>query len=418
MDFEDFERALRRASRAEAPRGAFGGVPTAIKNNIHVAGLPLTGSAAIPPLPRTFDGPFVRQLLDTGAIPIASTSLPEYGWSASTERSGGFATRNPWHPDFSAGGSSGGSAALVASGVLPIAHGNDGGGSIRIPAAACGLVGLKPSRGRLLGDPTSDSAPLKVVVNGVLTRSVRDSARFFEAAERSYRDPRLQPIGSVDGPGARRLRVGVCVDSPFAPPTDARTRAATERAAALIESLGHSVEPCSPPILPSFKTDFQDYWSFLAFAIAKGGSRMFEGFDPSALDPLTRGLARRFARRAYRTPIFLARLAAAGHVYERDFGPVDLLLTPVLAHATPRLGFLSPEQDPEELLAKLGAYVGFTPLHNAAGAPAISLPLGRGEGGLPIGVMLSSRRGGERILLEIAYELEQAQPFPRLGAGG
>ncbi|MGL6234682.1 MAG: amidase [Segniliparus sp.] len=419
VEFEDFERALRRASQAERPSGAFGGVPTAVKNNIHVAGLPLTmGSAAIPPIPKAFDGPFAKQFLDTGVIPIASTSLPEYGWSASTERSGGFVTRNPWHTDFSSGGSSGGSAALVASGVLPIAHSNDGGGSIRIPAAACGLVGLMASRGRLLGDPSSDSAPIKLVVNGVLVRSVRDCARFFEAAEQSYRNPRLQPIGRVEGPGARRLRVGVCVDSPLAPPTDPQTRAATERAAALLESLGHVVEPFSPPLLSSFKTDFQDYWSFLAFAIAKGGRQMFEGFDPDGLDPLTLGLARRFARRAYRAPLFLARLAAAGRVYERGFGQVDVILTPVLTHVTPRIGFLTPDQDPEELLAKLSDYAGFTPLHNAAGAPAISLPLGRSAEGLPIGAMFSGRRGSERMLLELAHEIEQAQPFLRLGAEG
>ncbi|TEA02469.1 amidase [Mycobacteroides salmoniphilum] len=420
VEFKDFPRARERADAAEGASEtfiAFRGVPTATKCNIHVAGMPLTeGSAAITPTLQTVDGPFTQQFLSTGVVPIASTTMPEYGWSASTERSGGSVTRNPWHTDFSAGGSSGGSAALVAAGVVPIAHGNDGGGSIRIPAAVCGLVGLKPSRGRLLGDPSSSSAPVKIVADGVLVRSVRDCARFFEAAELHYRNPKLTPIGRVDRPVQRRLRIGLCMDSPFTPATDTATRQAVNSAAEMLESLGHSVEPYTPAVLPSFKTDFEDYWSFLAFAVAKGGSRLFDGFDASRLDPLTLGLSRRFVRRSYRTPLFLARLAASARVYERGFNTgIDAVLTPVLTHTTPRIGYLTPDQDPEVLLDKLSSYVGFTPMHNASGAPAISLPLGQDPDGLPIGVMFSGRRGSERLLLELALEIEEARPFSILG---
>lgn len=419
VEFKDFPRARERAAAAEDPAGAssaFRGVPTATKCNIHVAGMPLTeGSAAISPTLQTVDGPFTRQFLSTGVVPIASTTMPEYGWSASTERSGGSVTRNPWHTDFSAGGSSGGSAALVAAGVVPIAHGNDGGGSIRIPAAACGLVGLKPSRGRLLGDPSSGAAPVKIVADGVLVRSVRDCARFFEAAELHYRNPRLTPIGHVDRPVQRRLRIGLCMDSPFTPATDTATRQAVNSAAELLESLGHTIEPYTPAVLPSFKVDFEDYWSFLAFAVAKGGPRLFDGFDATRLDPLTIGLSRRFVRRSYRTPLFLARLAASARVYERGFVGIDAVLTPVLTHTTPRIGYLSPDQDADVLLDKLSSYVGFTPVHNASGAPAISLPLGSDPDGLPIGVMFSGRRGSERTLLELALEIEEAQPFSMLG---
>ncbi|OHT81611.1 amidase [Mycobacteroides saopaulense] len=419
VEFKDFPRARERAAAAEDPAGtpsAFRGVPTATKCNIHVAGMPLTeGSAAISPTLQTVDGPFTRQFLSTGVVPIASTTMPEYGWSASTERSGGSVTRNPWHTDFSAGGSSGGSAALVAAGVVPIAHGNDGGGSIRIPAAACGLVGLKPSRGRLLGDPSSGAAPVKIVADGVLVRSVRDCARFFEAAELHYRNPKLTPIGHVDRPVQRRLRVGLCMDSPFTPATDTATRQAVNSAAELLESLGHTIEPYTPAVLPSFKVDFEDYWSFLAFAVAKGGPRLFDGFDATRLDPLTIGLSRRFVRRSYRTPLFLARLAASARVYERGFVGIDAVLTPVLTHTTPRIGYLSPDQDADVLLDKLSSYVGFTPVHNASGAPAISLPLGSDPDGLPIGVMFSGPRGSERTLLELALEIEEAQPFSMLG---
>ncbi|MDT0212260.1 amidase [Rothia sp. ARF10] len=411
----DRDRARRRASTGRG-RGAFAGVPSATKENIAVAGMPSAmGSRAVPSAPGEVDGAFTRQLLDTGVIPVCSTTMPEFGWTATTERVGGDVTRNPWDTAYSSGGSSGGSAALVASGALPIAHGNDGGGSIRIPAAACGLVGLKPSRGRLRLDEGNAAMPVKVVVDGVLTRSVRDTARFYEAAERSWRNPRLQPVGRVEDGPARPLRIGVLTDSPFAPPSDADTRAAVERTRDLLESLGHTVVEYAPPIPRFFKSDFEDYWSMLAWAVAKNRGGMFgPDFDPSALDPLTLGLAKRFRRRAHRAPLVVARLAASGRVQERTFGDVDLVLTPVLAHTPPRIGHLGADQSFEEHFEKLVAYAAFTPLANATGAPAISLPLGRTEDGRPVGVMLSARLGDERRLLEISLDLEEASPFPSL----
>lgn len=416
VEFDDFDRARARAEiQTASPRGGFGGVPSATKPNIHVAGLPLTEcSAAISPIPQDFDGPFTKQFLNTGLIPIASTTMPEFGWTASTERSDGSVTRNPWHTDYSAGGSSGGSAALVASGVLPIAHGNDGGGSIRIPAAACGLVGLKVSRGRLLGDSSSSNIPIKIVSEGVLVRSVRDCVNFLAAAEETYQNPRLQPVGRIEGPGSRRLRVGLCLDSPYAPRTDRETRAAVEAAGILIESLGHYVEPCNPPLSAQFMSDFYDYWSFLGFLVTKGGTRIFDGFDPAKLDPYTLGLARRFSKRVYRSPLFIARLITSMKKYDRAFRDLDVVLTPTLSHTTPLIGYLSPQQDFEQLFSRMNAYTGFTSLQNVAGAPAVSLPLGVSEIGMPIGVMLSTRLGDERTLLELALEIERASPFPLL----
>ncbi|MEO6019596.1 MAG: amidase [Knoellia sp.] len=411
----DRDRARRRASGGRL-RGAFAGVPSATKDNIHVAGMPATmGSRAVPSQPGDVDGAFTRQFLDTGVIPICSTTMPEFGWTATTERVGGDVTRNPWHTAYSSGGSSGGSAALVASGALPMAHGNDGGGSIRIPAAACGLVGLKPSRGRLRLDEGNATMPVKVVVDGVFTRSVRDTARFFEAAEQSYRNSKLQPIGSVTHGPARPLRIGLMLDSPFAPPTDVDTRAAVERTRDLLEGLGHTVADHAPQIPASFKSDFEDYWCLLAAAVTSNRGGMFgPDFDASQLDPLTLGLAKRFRRRAYRAPLVLARLAASGSVQERRFGDVDLVLSPVLTQAPPKIGYLSADQPFEDHFAKLVGYAAFTPLANATGAPALSLPLGRTEDGRPVGIMLSARLGEEKRLLEIAFDLEEASPFATL----
>jgi len=417
LAFPDFDRARSRAAALHRPRGAFGGVPTLTKDNIHVAGMPMTmGSLALPRDPVPVSGGFTRQFLDTGVIPIGSTTMPEFGWTATTERVGGDVTRNPWHTGYSAGGSSGGSAAFVAAGVVPIAHGNDGGGSIRIPAAACGLVGLKASRGRLLPDESERSMPVRVVTDGVLARSVRDVARFFEAAELTYRNPRLLPVGRVDGPPARRLRIGMAVDSPAAPRSDAETRAAVEATGALLESLGHEVVPDYPPPMPrAFKEDFEDYWAMLAFGIATRGRRLFgDGFDKDALDPLTLGLARRFRRRAARAPLVIARLAASGARYDRMFGDADLVLTPVLTHTTPPIGHLGADLTFDEHFGRLVDYAGFTPLHNASGAPSLSLPLGETSSGMPLGVLFSARLGGERRLLELAFELEAAHPFRRI----
>ncbi|WP_435200592.1 amidase [Janibacter sp. GS2] len=416
----DVDRARERAAHLPAGTSApFAGVPTAIKDNVPVAGLPMTaGSEALSRTPKTTDAAFVRQFLSTGLIPIATTTCPPFGWTATTERPGGLVTRNPWATGYSSGGSSGGSAALVASGALPIAHGNDGGGSIRIPAAACGLVGLKVSRGRLLGEPATDRAPVKIVVNGVLSRTVRDTAHFLAAAEQYQPAGTLPPVGLVEGPGARRLRIGMMIDSPLVPPTDAQTRGAVEAAGRLLEGLGHSVDPdLSLPVPGFFKSDFEDYWGLLALSSATQGAKIYgEGFDASRLDPFTRGLAARAKKRLYRLPLAIARLALTGPGSERLFPETaDLVLTPTLAHTSPRIGYLSGDLDFETHFERLPPYVGFTPLHNANGQPAISLPLGVTDDGRPIGVMISARRGQERLLLELAFELEAAAPFARLG---
>lgn len=425
IKFPDTDRARTRARHVDASparaSAAFIGVPTAIKDNVTFAGMPLTmGSNAMPRTPMPQDGPFVRQFLDTGVNPVATTTCPPFGWTATTEgpaddeHPDGNVTRNPWNLAYSSGGSSGGSAALVAAGALPLAHANDGGGSIRIPAAACGLVGLKVTRGRQLGDPTTAHLPVDIVINGIVARSVRDVARFVEATELSYRNPRLPSVAGVRGGPARRLRIGVVVDSPVGPPSDGPTRAAVAETVSLLEGLGHQVEEYAAPVPQFFQTDFVDYWSMIAWAIVRNGRREFgRDFDPGRLDPLTLGLARRFNRRLHRLPLLVTRLRASSLVYQRRFGSHDVILTPVLNHVTPPIGYLSGDLPADEHMARLIPYAGWTPLHNATGAPAISLPLGRSDEGLPIGVMLSAQLGADRRLLELAFEIEAAQPLGR-----
>lgn len=413
---DDFERAL---VVAQGPlTGRLAGVPTFVKDNTDVAGLPTRqGSRAIPATPARADAPFTTQLRAAGLVPLGKSSLPEFGWSASTEFDQADPTRNPWNTDYSSGASSGGAAVLVASGVVPIAHANDGGGSIRIPAAACGLVGLKPTRGRLAPDAHAAQMPVDVVCNGVVTRTVRDTAHFLAAAEAHRTAPGLPLIGLVEGPGERRLRIGMVLDSLTDTPTDDETRRAVLATAALLESLGHEVVEVPLPAADAFAEAFKHYWAMLAFSTHHFGTRvMHPQFDKTATDPLTQYLARRFARSFWRTPGAIRTLKRSEHELRRHFAEhsIDAALSPTLAHTTPRIGHLSPNVPFPEMFDRLVRYAAFTPLNNAAGSPAVSLPLGRTEDGLPIGVQLQALHGDERTLLELSYELEAAQPFARI----
>jgi amidase len=418
VQYADYERAL--ASADACASGAFAGVPTFVKDNVDVAGLPTNhGTDAFVAKPAGADSPFVTQLKALGLNVLGKSRLPEFGFSATTEYTHHDPVCNPWNPAYSCGASSGGAAALVAAGVVPLAHANDGGGSIRIPAAACGLVGLKPTRARLVADVAERRMPVPIAVQGVVSRSVRDTAGFYAAAEGYWRNPRLPPVRSVQGPGRTRLRVGVVLDSVNGTPTDEETRACVLSTADLLEDLGHRVEQVPNPVPRRFAADFSLYWGLLGLMVSSTGSRVLDrDFDVTRTDNLTRGLARMCRREIARVPAVLYRLHRTTRLYRRVFTRHDVLLSPVLVHTTPRLGELSPTLPFEELFSRLQTYVGFTPFNNAAGGPAVSLPMGRTRQGLPVGCHLSADVGDERTLLELAYELEEARPWPIAGPPG
>jgi amidase len=420
VQHEDYQRARATADRMDSDgvgEGLLSGIPVFLKDNVDVEGAPtLHGSVAFSGSPARKDGAVASHWRELGTVILGKSRLPEFGFSATTEYAGEDPVRNPWDPDYSSGASSGGSAALVAGGAVPVAHANDGGGSIRIPAAACGLVGLKPTRGRLPAEHVDRLLPVPIVSQGAVTRTVRDSAAFLAASEQVRPARRLSRIGLVEASATRRLRIGLLVDSVNEAPTDQPTRDAVERVAQVLAERGHHVEPMPVPVDARFADDFALLWSLLAVLASRTGRVLLaRDFDVDLTDPLTQGLAEQAGRRLKQLPGAIRRLRRIEGQYRHLMRRWDLVLSPTLGHVVPPIGHLSPNQDFEELMAKLVDYVGFTPLANVAGAPAISVPAGLTAGEhLPVAAMLSAVHGDERTLLEVAYEVEEAVVLPRI----
>ena len=408
-----FDRA-----RAEArdPRGGFfAGVPSFLKDNVDVAGMPTQqGCDAFRARPVARDGDFARMFLATGLVPLGKTQLSEFGFSPAAEHPRLGPVRSPWDTAHTAGASSAGTAALVAAGAVPMAHGNDGGGSIRIPAAVNGLVGLKPTRDRLAQDRLTRQMPVRIVSDGVLTRSVRDTAAFLREAEHVYRALSLPPIGDVTRPGRTRLRIAVHTGG-IGRSASPEVVELTLKTARLLEELGHQVEQVEHPAPATLPEDFLLYWSMLAMTIVRTGRRVSgPSWERSRLDNLTLGLDRHCRRRIHRLPGAIARLRRLSRLSARFHQRYDVALTPPLAHAPPFVGDLGPTKDYDTLKEPIRAWVAFTPWQNATGDPAVSLPLATTSTGMPQGMMLSAGAGREATLLELAYELEEAAPWPRI----
>lgn len=415
LAYEAYERARVRGGLRHPHGGFFDGVPSFFKDNVAVAGMPtMNGTDAWDPVPARGDGDFAKAYLATGLVPVGKTRMSEFGFSAVAEHPRLGPVRNPWNTEHTAGASSSGSGAFVAAGVVPIAHANDGGGSIRIPASCNGLVGLKPSRGRLPLDKNMRQMPLRIVANGVVSRSVRDTAAFYREIEKVSANPKLPPVGDITAPGRQRLRIAVCTSS-ISRESSPEVRELTLKTASLLEQLGHRIEVIDNPIPARFIDDFLLYWSFLAYALIRGGRRTFgPTFDRERLDNLSRGLEERAARNLHRVPLAIARLQRIQRITSRLYSTHDVLLTPTLADPPPRIGHLDPTAPYHQIIDRLVDWVAFTPLQNATGEPAISLPLARSASNLPVGMMFAAGIGDEALLLELAFELEEAQPWARI----
>jgi amidase len=409
----DFDRALRRSDQPLA--GPFAGVPTLIKDLHDYQGLPTRNgsrsSAHAPPATESL--PSVAAMVAAGFIPIGKSATPEFGLLATTEPLNAAPTRNPWDVSRSAGGSSGGSASATAAGVVPVASASDGGGSIRIPSSCCGVFGLKPSRGRIVGEGTD---PTELSVRNCVARTVRDAAGVFAAIEKAGPDATFPSVGLVTGPSRKRLKIGWLAQDPNGRPADAAVAEATKGAAKLCSSLGHHVEEARWPVLvKGFTEAFLTLWATDALEIAEHLAKALGRLPgPNDLEPFTLGLAEK-ARTLPAREIAIAKniVGQAGHSYLTFFQRYDVVLSPVLASPAVPLGFIRGDVPYQLLVERLIAYVGYTPIVNVAGNTAMSVPLSWSKDGLPIGTQFAAAPGQERMLFELAFELEQEQPWSR-----
>ncbi|HET6795172.1 MAG TPA: amidase family protein [Acidimicrobiales bacterium] len=421
-----FDRAREEAA-GELPDGPFRGVPILLKDLVcYAAGEPVhEGMRLLKEVGyvATVDQDLYRRFRAAGFVVVGRTNTPELGILPTTEPLAYGPTRNPWDTSRSTGGSSGGSAAAVASGMVPIAHANDGGGSIRIPASECGPVGLKPSRARVSLGPEWGDVFGGLVCELAVTRTVRDTAAVLDAVAgpstgEPYvapppRRPYVEEVGSAPG----RLRVGVMTAAPGGMPTHPHCVAAAEAAGRLLESLGHRVEATTVEALqePEWTPNFMVMWSSgCAYDMDHyWPSRIGRAITADDVEPLTWALAE--MGRSHSAAGFLAArdwLQRASRRVAAWFEDHDVLVTPTIAEPPPRLGeFDSPAGNPIHGLIRAGALVPFTPPFNVTGQPAVSLPLQWNDDDLPIGVQLVARYGEEDLLIRLASQLEEAQPW-------
>jgi amidase len=403
---ENFDAAVPASKKGF--EGVFQGVPTFIKDTDEVKGLPLyMGSQCLPGELSTKSSITAKKVLATGLNCLGTTTTPEFGFTGTTESMRFGATRNPWNPTYSTGGSSGGSSALVAAGVVPIAHANDGAGSIRIPASCCGLVGMKPSRGRIKDKETPPHFPANIFHEGVVTRTVRDTWAFFSSIERQTPAAGLPAIGDISEPRSANLRVGVLTEDCNGKPCAEDLIQACIGVADQLEALGHGVEVISNPFYSRFDADFWLLWAHCAFAIRYGAGKMVSPkFDPSRMEPWAKYLVNHHWKNLHKLPAAFWRLRRFISDYETVFDNYDILLTPTLGTTTPKLGVFGPQIDGETHWQRIHEFLPFTKYQNISGAPAISLPCATDDDGLPIGIQLATRLGGDRLLLELSLQLE------------
>jgi amidase len=405
----DFEQM----SNGVAASGVFAGVPTFIKDLVQVKGYAtLQGCAGIPDRKARKSEKVVHQIASTGCVIVGKSTTSEFGLLPSSETLRHGITRNPVNTDYSTGGSSGGAAALVAAGVVPFAHAMDGGGSIRIPASCCGLVGLKPSRGRHVGSP-SLTLPVDIVTNGIVSRTVRDTANYFHGIEQFRPHPKLAPIGAVTGPNKRRLRIGMFTQNPAGIEAQKDVSRTVLEVGKTCEQLGHTVTYIPNPYNDRILFDFLVYYSFLArLLVSFGRVAVHPRFNNRKVEPFTSGLASFFTKSMLHAPTsFNYLMGKLSREYDALFKDYDVLLSPTILEPVPKLGYFGGHQPFISLVMRLNNYVNFTIIQNATGAPAISLPLGTCDNGLPIGPQFAARLGDDRTLLELAFELEEAGAF-------
>lgn len=412
----DYEKARERA-RTERLTGPFAGVPTLIKDLLPFPGYTAEFGS------RLFKGniaqsgtDYTQSLNDSGLIVIGKTTTSEFGLLGTTETAAFGATRNPWDIALSTGGSSGGSVAAVASGMVPVAHASDGGGSIRGPASLCGLFGFKPSRSRIRSAGVADNLPIaRFLSDHCVSRSVRDSATWLAATERNDSSAPLPPVGSVLHPLKRRLRIGVYRSDSFGNEPGPQAAEALATAVRYCEALGHTMIETDGPRFDAQATS-EAFFALsglgVAGALDQARVAMGESFDEALIEPYTRELAargRRFGPEDLQREI--ATLDAASASAELAITPFDVLLSPTLDFPAFPLGQFVPTTDPDSLIEFTKRLAGYTFCASLTGWAAMSVPLYWTIEGLPLGCHFAAPLGEDARLLGLAYELESASPW-------
>jgi amidase len=387
----------------------FAGVPILIKDTAPEAGCPFTyGSRTLDGHVATATGPMPAALAALGFVSIGRTATPEFGLSDTTEPVATGPVANPWGPGLSPGGSSGGAAAVVAAGAVPFAHGSDGGGSLRQPAALTGMVSLKPTRGALLPPPPQAEPWMPAMGESFgIARDLPSLAAVFAA---------LRHEAIVPDRPDRRLRLAMIGTPLHGRPGHPTTLAALHAAGDLLRGLGHAVTEAAWPFdAPAFHAAFFDLFALRADLDLAGFERLFgRPLRHDLLEGWTRGLMAHGASlgNAGRERI-AAALAAAGRGMAGLFETVDLIVTPVTGRPVLRHGEHHGERDFSELYAAILDNVCFTPVHNLLGTPALALPLGAAPDGRPIGLQIAGPQGSDHLILSLGRELAAARPFPR-----
>lgn len=409
-----FDEALLAAKNHDG-KGPFPGVPYLIKDLLNHKGVRATGGS------RMFanriankNSSNVQAAFDMGLISLGKSNTPEFGLLGVTESLLLGPARNPWNTDHSPGGSSGGSAAAVASGMVSIASASDGGGSIRVPASCCGIVGLKPTIHRTIDD-AQPNRPVDLSVRFVHTRSVRDSITALHHMQ-SQNNSKLRPVPANIYPNEKRFRIGMITTNMLGQEAELEVKNAIENSALICQNLGHQVEEIKPFINgDQFTNSFLTMWAYGAKGIIDLARQNFVSKETpidSLLEPWTLDLGKWFDNQPKgHVEQAVLRLQEDTMRTRKLFDSFDFILSPVTQTVAPRIGSMAPDIDFDTLLERSLNFITFTPLANVTGDPAISLPLHWSSSGLPIGTHIHANYGNEEELLRLALELEQAKPW-------
>lgn len=425
---DDYARALLKAREASATStsGSLAGVPILIKDlNTYLQGTPTTHGcrlfkdAAAAPHTSTL----IARYQAAGAVPFGKTTCPEFGLTTTTESLLWGQTCNPWNLAMSAGGSSGGAAAAVAAGIVPVAHATDGGGSIRIPASYCGLVGLKPGRYRTPSGPGKFEGWFGASVGNVVSRNVRDMALFLDAGQGHeagspyWTKPLARPYVDELQAAPGRLRVGLVRESLTGAPLDPEVARVLDATAQRLSALGHDVEPVRLQVDPRqlFGAHGAVIGDALLTLVRDREQALGRSATPEDLERITQVVLGN-AQKVTGEALYRARQSfeSIGGYMEDQFRQLDVILSPVTANVTPKLGLLSLDQPWDSYAHNAMGSAGFTVLANVSGQPALSLPVGMSDSGLPIGMMFTAPLGGEDVLLRLGAQIEQDRPFAKL----